>query len=93
MTRKLFADRAIKDGTVTEAKLASAVSSKLNDNGNTVTVRANSESTQNAVALNFINTSSISVTVAAGSTGNANISFASSGGGTPDFVLQSYGIT
>lgn len=44
-----------------------------------VIVRANSASTQNNVALNFVNTATISVSVTAGSSGNANIAFSTAG--------------
>lgn len=43
--------------------------------GNTVSIRANSESTIAANSVNFVNTSSVRVTVSQGSTGNANVSF------------------
>jgi hypothetical protein len=45
-------------------------------------VRANSNSLQAAVQLNFINTASMQVSVSAGSTGNANIAFTSLGNTT-----------
>lgn len=53
--------------------------SSLDSAANTVAVRANSESTQNAVALNFVNTATVAVSVTAGSSGNANISFSTAG--------------
>lgn len=46
---------------------------------NIVSVFANSGSLQTA-SLNFVNTSSMTVSVGAGSTGNSNVSFVSSGG-------------
>lgn len=60
-------------------------------NTGSMNVSSNSSAPLSKRTLNFINTSSISVTVSE-SGQNANISFASSGGGTPDFVLQSFGI-
>lgn len=51
----------------------------LGSAANTVAVRANSASTQNAVALNFVNTATVAVSVTAGSSGNANISFSTAG--------------
>lgn len=53
--------------------------SSLDSAANTVAVRANSASTQNAVALNFVNTATVAVSVTAGSSGNANISFSTAG--------------
>lgn len=93
MADKITGSKAIEAGSITQTELASAVTNKLDGGANTVRVYANSASSQNSVALNFINTSSISVTVEAGSTGNANVSFAFTGSGTPDFVLHRYGIT
>ena len=55
------------------------LSSNIGAVANTVAVRANSASTQNAVALNFVNTATVTVSVAAGSSGNANISFSTAG--------------
>ena len=47
-------------------------------------VSANSLSTVTANGLNFINSATVTVTVTAGDTGNANIQFSSTGGsGTP----------
>lgn len=98
MTNKLKGT-AIIAGSITQSQLSSGVNNTANSAyaaansaANTVRVLANSASTQNAVSLNFINTSSISVTVESGSTGNANVSFRFTGSGTPDFVIQSYGI-
>lgn len=54
---------------------------------NTVDAYANSGSLQTASKLNFVNTSSMTVTVAAGSSGNANISFVSSGGTKTPLVV------
>jgi len=51
----------------------------------------NSSSTLSSKQLNFINTDSITVTITENS-GNANVSFVFSGSGTPDYVLQSYGL-
>jgi len=42
---------------------------------NTVRVTANSGSAQSAVSLNFVNTATVLVSVGAGTTGNANVSF------------------
>jgi hypothetical protein len=47
---------------------------------NTVKVSQNSSSTLSQVSLNFVNTSTIVATVAPGSSGNANVSFAYVGG-------------
>jgi len=62
---------------------------------NTTRVFANSGSQLNAVALNFVNTATVTVSVAAGSSGNANIAFtaASGGGGAEAFILHQYGLT
>ena len=55
---------------------------KANSAANTVRVSANSGSTIVAAnGINFINTSTVTVTVASGVDGNANISFVSAGGG------------
>ena len=43
--------------------------------GNTVSARANSGTAITANSLNFVNTSSVRVSVSQGSTGNANVSF------------------
>ena len=53
--------------------------SSLDSAANTVAVRANSASAQTAVALNFVNTATVAVSVTAGSSGNANISFSTAG--------------
>jgi hypothetical protein len=45
--------------------------------GNTVTATANSGSAINANTVNFLNTSSVRVTVEQGATGVANVSFTS----------------
>lgn len=50
-----------------------------NNSQNIVSVYANNGSIQTG-SLNFVNTSSMTVTVDAGSTGNSNVSFVSSGG-------------
>lgn len=56
---------------------------------NTARVSANSGSTQNGVAINFINTASVLVSVAAGSTGNADVGFSAvSGSTTTAGILQ-----
>lgn len=60
-----------------------------NTAGNTVDVYANSGSLQAASKLNFINTATVTVTVEAGSTGNANISFTASGGSKVTTVTPS----
>lgn len=75
---------------VSSANLFVGGTQVINTAANDVNVYANSESLQTAVGLNFINTSSMTVTVAAGSTGNANISFtASAGTKTPLVVTPS----
>jgi hypothetical protein len=53
-----------------------------NNAANTVRVTANSGSAQSAVSLNFINTASVLVSLGAGSTGNANVSFSAVAGTT-----------
>lgn len=53
-----------------------------NSAGNTVDVYANSGSLQAASRLNFNNSSSVTVSVTAGSVGNSNVSFAVSTGGS-----------
>lgn len=58
--------------------------SSLDSAANTVAVRANSASTQNAVALNFVNTATVAVSVTAGSSGNANISFSTAAAGASE---------
>ena len=50
-------------------------------------VYANSGSLQSNVRLNFVNTATVTVTVAAGSTGNANISFTGADTGLNPFLL------
>ena len=57
----------------------SNLETSLSSAANTVAVRANSASTQNAVALNFVNTATVAVSVTTGSSGNANISFSTAG--------------
>jgi hypothetical protein len=56
--------------------------SAANTAANTVRVTANSGSAQSAVSLNFINTASVLVSLGAGSTGNANVSFSAVAGTT-----------
>jgi hypothetical protein len=60
-------------------------------NTGSMNVSANSGVAINKQTLNFINTSSISVTVSS-SGSNANVAMSVSAS-TPDFILQSYGIT
>lgn len=86
MSRKLIGD-AIVSTTVSETQLTTGVVNKLNSGSNTVTVRANSASEQNTVALNFVNTATVSVSVTAGSAGNANISFTAADAGFNPFLL------
>ena len=54
---------------------ANSAYAAANSAANTVRVTANSGSAQSAVSLNFINTPTTRVTVGAGTTGNANVSF------------------
>jgi hypothetical protein len=53
----------------------SNVASSIANSRNTVTVYANSGSVRIANSINFVNTATINVSVAAGSTGNADVSF------------------
>jgi len=53
-----------------------------NNAANTVRVTGNSGTAQSAVSLNFVNTSSVTVTVGAGATGNANVAFSAVAGTT-----------
>lgn len=50
-------------------------------------VFANSGSAQTNARINFVNTSTVSVTVTAGSTGNANVSFTAADAGFNPFLL------
>lgn len=80
----ILLDSSVTGNVVVTANLSASNvfvgGTKLPNNAyNTVSVYANSESLQTA-SLNFINTSSMIVTVAAGSTGNSNVSFISSVG-------------
>ena len=60
-----------------------------NNASNTVRVSANSGSTQSAVSLNFINTASVTVSVGAGSAGNANVAFSAvAGSSTVPGIIQ-----
>jgi len=61
---------------------ANAAFAAANNAANTVRVTANSGTAQSAVSLNFVNTSSVLVSVGAGSTGNANIAFSAVAGTT-----------
>lgn len=74
---------------VTAANLFVGGTRVLNTAANTVDVYANSGSLQAASRLNFINTSSVTVSVVAGSTGNANVSFTASGGSKVTTVTPS----
>ena len=60
-----------------------------NTAANTVDIYANSGSLQTASRLNFINTATVTVTVEAGSAGNANVSFSASGGSKVTTVTPS----
>lgn len=59
--------------------LALATFAESQTGANTVRVSANSGSTQDRKQLNFINTSSVTVSVTSGTTGNANIAFSVTG--------------
>lgn len=54
---------------------------------NTVRVSANGASSQTGVQLNFVNTSTVGVTVTAGTSGNANVSFTAADAGFNPFLL------
>ena len=54
---------------------------------NTARVFANSASAQGNVSLNFVNTATVQVSVTAGSSGNANISFTAADAGFNPFLL------
>lgn len=62
---------------------------RANSASNTVRVSANSGSVQSNVGLNFVNTSSILVSVSAGTAGNANVAFAFASGAAPTFSTLS----
>lgn len=74
---------------VTAANLFVGGTRVLNTAANTVDVYANSGSLQTSTRLNFVNTSTVTVTVAAGSAGNANVSFTASGGSKVTTVTPS----
>jgi hypothetical protein len=82
---------AIKPGTIVADQLSGSLSNSIDAAANTVSVSVNSESTLSNKQLNFINTDSITANITENG-GNANVSFVFSGSGTPDYVLQSYGL-
>ena len=59
----------------------------INSLANTARVFANSSSEQSNVSLNFVNTATVQVSVTAGSSGNANISFTAADAGFNPFLL------
>jgi hypothetical protein len=79
ITNNLTTTNANITGTVTLAGVN--VSAALANAANTVMISANSGATLSASRLNFINTSTLTVSVTSGTSGNANVAFTVIGGG------------
>jgi len=79
ITNNLTATNANITGTLTLAGVN--VSSSLANAANTVMISANNGATLAASRLNFINTSTLTVSVTSGISGNANVAFTVIGGG------------